>query len=71
MTTQEDLLKYKKQYSNITLKSLTAYQLMSHRESMLEVFGAIDDSERYSKVVNEKRQKATAAEIDELLKDLS
>ena len=55
MTTQEDLL----------------YQLMSHRESMLEVFGAIDDSERYSKVVNEKRQKATAAEIDELLKDLS
>ncbi|KAL3234291.1 High temperature lethal protein 1 [Nakaseomyces bracarensis] len=58
---------YRKQYNNITLKSLTAYQLMLYRESMLELFGAIDDSDRSNAIISPERQKKNDREIDELL----
>lgn len=58
---------YRKQYNNITLKSLTAYQLMLHRESMLELFGALDDTERSGTLLSQERQQKNKKEIEELL----
>lgn len=58
---------YRKQYNNITLKSLTAYQLMLYRESMLELFGALDNADRDSSIVSEERLQKNKSEIDELL----
>ncbi|SCW02653.1 LAFE_0F11364g1_1 [Lachancea fermentati] len=41
--------------NNVTLKTLTAYQLLSSRENMCELFGLLDDSERRSLIVGKNR----------------
>lgn len=46
-----------RRYNNVTLKTLTAYQLMSQRENMCELFQLLDDSERHDRIVNAHDQK--------------
>ncbi|CCE66060.1 hypothetical protein TPHA_0O00910 [Tetrapisispora phaffii CBS 4417] len=48
-----------KQYNNVTLKSLTASQLLSQRENICELFQLIDDTAIHGMIVNEKRQTST------------
>lgn len=44
-------------YNNVTLKTLTAYQLMAQRENMCELFQLLDDSERHNRIVDVQNQK--------------
>ncbi|SCV04984.1 LANO_0G15940g1_1 [Lachancea nothofagi CBS 11611] len=44
------------QNNTVTLKTLTAHELLSSRENMCELFGLIDDSERRSLLVGDDRE---------------
>ncbi|QLL34486.1 hypothetical protein HG536_0G03480 [Torulaspora globosa] len=46
-----------RKYNNVTLRTLTAHQLMAQREKMCELFQLVDDSDRHSKIVDVERQK--------------
>lgn len=46
-----------RRYNNVTLRTLTAHQLMSQREKMCMLFQLVDDSERHSSIVNIDRQR--------------
>lgn len=52
-----------RKYNNVTLKTLTAYQLMAQRENMCELFQLLDDSERHGHIVNHQKQ-------NEILQDM-
>lgn len=64
-----------RKHSNITLKTLTAYQLMSQRERMCELFQLLDDSERHDRIVNpaaqEKLLQSTRQSLQDLKTDLA
>lgn len=57
-------------YNNITLKTLTAYQLMSQRERMCELFQLLDDSERHDYIVNPSKQEALYKSLEEHLRKM-
>ncbi|CEP62237.1 Htl1p LALA0_S05e00936g [Lachancea lanzarotensis] len=44
------------QNTTITLKTLTAHELLCARESVCELFGVLDDSERSSLLVGDDRE---------------
>lgn len=49
-------------YNSITLKTLTAHQLLSSRENMCELFHLLDDSERQEKaIIREDRESVLEA----------
>lgn len=52
-----------RKYNNVTLKTLTAYQLLSQRENMCELFQLLDDSERHNQIVNVKAQEKTLQDM--------
>ncbi|CCH57929.1 hypothetical protein TBLA_0A01300 [Henningerozyma blattae CBS 6284] len=58
------------QYNNVTLKTLTAYQLMERREQMCELFQLADNSERHNLVASEENQKRTLAQLKDQLEKL-
>ena len=64
-----------RKHSNITLKTLTAYQQMSQRERMCELFQLLDDSERHDRIVNpaaqEKLLQSTRQSLQDLKTDLA
>ncbi|EDO16409.1 hypothetical protein Kpol_1030p17 [Vanderwaltozyma polyspora DSM 70294] len=57
-------------YNNITLRSLSAYQLLSYRENMCELFQLLDDSEKHGAIVNDKRQERTLQSMKEQIEAL-
>ncbi|CAR30847.1 hypothetical protein ZYGR_0P01490 [Zygosaccharomyces rouxii] len=59
-----------RKYNNITLKTLTAYQLMSQRERMCELFQLLDDSERHEHIVNPLKQENICNSMKENLRDI-
>ncbi|AQZ18632.1 HTL1 (YCR020W-B) [Zygosaccharomyces parabailii] len=59
-----------RKHSNITLKTLTAYQLMSQRERMCELFQLLDDSERHDRIVNPAAQDKLLQSTRQSLQDL-
>ncbi|CCC67409.1 hypothetical protein NCAS_0A08510 [Naumovozyma castellii] len=46
MTSTKPATSSQKNYDTVTLKTLTAYQLLSQRENMCELFHLVDESER-------------------------
>lgn len=52
-----------RKYNNVTLKTLTAYQLLSQRENMCELFQLLDDSERHNHIVDVKAQEKTLEDM--------
>ena len=56
-----------KKYNNVSLKSLSAYQLLSQRENMCELFQLLDDSERHSHIVDTKNQQTALKYMQEQL----
>ncbi|QLQ82556.1 hypothetical protein HG537_0H03190 [Torulaspora globosa] len=57
MTSGMETRASQRKYNNVTLRTLTAYQLMSQRESMCELFQLVDDTERHNSIVDIERQK--------------
>lgn len=46
-----------RRYNNVTLRTLTAHQLMSQRENMCELFQLVDDHERHDSIVSADAQR--------------
>ncbi|QLG71355.1 hypothetical protein HG535_0B03950 [Zygotorulaspora mrakii] len=59
-----------RKYNHVTLKTLTAYELLQQRESMCELFNLTDDSERHGTIVNIETQKRTLEEMKDRVKRL-
>lgn len=59
-----------RKYNNVTLRTLTAHQLMSQRESMCELFQLVDDSERHNSIVNVERQRQILEELKKQVEQL-
>ncbi|SCU99112.1 LADA_0H17634g1_1 [Lachancea dasiensis] len=61
------------QNTTITLKTLTAHELLSARENMCELFGLTDDSERRSLLIGRDREaqlESLKTKLEELKKDV-
>lgn len=56
------------QNTNVTLKTLTAHELLSARENMCELFGLVDDSERRAVVIGDHRDEDLQALKEKLNK---
>lgn len=52
-----------RKYNHVTLKTLTAYELLQQRESMCELFQLTDDSQRHGHIVNLANQRKTLEEM--------
>ncbi|CAR30596.1 Htl1p [Lachancea thermotolerans CBS 6340] len=61
------------QNNNVTLKTLTAHELLAARENMCEALGLVDDSERHEVIVGLRREeelRALRARLDALRADV-
>ncbi|CAI4057256.1 hypothetical protein N7582_000813 [Saccharomyces uvarum] len=64
------LVNAERSYNNITLKNLTAFQLLSQRENICELFDLVEDTKRHSIIVDPERQKRNLEEMKTMLDDL-
>ncbi|SCU98149.1 LAFA_0G15918g1_1 [Lachancea sp. 'fantastica'] len=61
------------QNTTITLKTLTAHELLCSRENVCELFGLLDDSERSSLLIGDDREgqlTALKTKLEELKKQV-
>ena len=54
----------------VTLKTLTAYQLLTYRENMLKLFGLLDDSEITGYFMDVERKRAVLDDMKAKLASL-
>ncbi|AJQ36601.1 Htl1p [Saccharomyces cerevisiae YJM326] len=54
-------------YNNVTLKNLTAFQLLSQRENICELLNLIESTERHNSIINPERQRMSLEEMKKML----
>lgn len=54
-------------YNNVTLKNLTAFQLLSQRENICELLNLVESTERHNSIVNPERQRMSLEEMKKML----
>lgn len=54
-------------YNNVTLKNLTAFQLLSQRENICELLNLVESTERHNSVINPERQRMSLEEMKKML----
>lgn len=54
-------------YNNVTLKNLTAFQLLSQRENICELLNLVESTERYNSIINPERQRMSLEEMKKML----
>ena len=50
-------------YNNVTLKNLTAFQLLSQRENICELLNLVESTERHNSIINPERQRMSLEEM--------
>jgi len=54
-------------YNNVTLKNLTAFQLLSQRENICELLNLVESTERHNSIINPERQRMSLEEMKKML----
>lgn len=54
-------------YNNVTLKNLTAFQLLSQRENICELLNLLESTERHNSIINPERQRMSLEEMKKML----
>lgn len=54
-------------YNNVTLKNLTAFQLLSQRENICELLNLVESTERDNSIINPERQRMSLEEMKKML----
>lgn len=54
-------------YHNVTLKNLTAFQLLSQRENICELLNLVESTERHNSIINPERQRMSLEEMKKML----
>ncbi|AJQ35002.1 BMC_2a_G0005960.mRNA.1.CDS.1 [Saccharomyces cerevisiae] len=54
-------------YNNVTLKNLTAFQLLSQRENICELLNLVESTERHNCIINPERQRMSLEEMKKML----
>ncbi|CAI4037603.1 hypothetical protein SMKI_03G0780 [Saccharomyces mikatae IFO 1815] len=54
-------------YNNVTLKNLTAFQLLSQRENICELLNLVESTERHDSIINPERQRNSLEEMKKML----
>ena len=54
-------------YNNVTLKNLTAFQLLSQRENICELLNLEESTERHNSIINPERQRMSLEEMKKML----
>ena len=57
-------------YNNVTLKNLTAFQLLSQRENICELLNLVEGTERHDSIINPERQRTSLEEMKKMLDTL-
>lgn len=54
-------------YNNVTLKNLTAFQLLSQRANICELLNLVESTERHNSIINPERQRMSLEEMKKML----
>ncbi|AJQ34414.1 Htl1p [Saccharomyces cerevisiae YJM1273] len=54
-------------YNNVTLKNLTAFQLLSQRENICELLNLVESTERHNSIINPEWQRMSLEEMKKML----
>ncbi|CAI4056628.1 hypothetical protein SKDZ_03G0850 [Saccharomyces kudriavzevii ZP591] len=64
------LINPERTYNNVTLKNLTAFQLLSQRENICELFDLVEGTERHDGIINPATQRSNLEKMKKMLDGL-